>query len=153
MKKTRIECHIFSKKPIPTVKAMALCEKLFKLFSQNKIIKKAKPHSKEQPYLSLVFLDTLAARKLNKKFRQKDYATDILSFASEEKGMGLGELVFCEPVLRRQAKEHRLSFKQEMDYLLIHGFLHLLGYDHEKSRKDEVKMMRLQDKLFKRLSK
>ncbi len=100
--------------------------------------------------LTIVFLDPMPAKKMNFKYRKKDYATDVLSFegASPQE---LGELVLCPKVLIRQAKEHELSFKAELAYMLIHGVLHLLGYDHEKSEKEAQKMFRIQDQLFDRL--
>jgi rRNA maturation RNase YbeY len=162
MKSSKVQCLVLSRKRIPKAHVVQLCEKLFKIFAKNSKIKKAKPEKRikgsgalanDIPLLTVVFMDQAQAKKLNKKYRGKNYATDILSFAPEAKGQGLGELVLCESVLRRQAKEHKLSFNEEMDYLLIHGFLHLLGYDHEKSRKEEVKMMRLQDKLFEKLNR
>jgi probable rRNA maturation factor len=68
-------------------------------------------------------------------------------------GEGLGDLVFCVPILKRQALEHGISFHDELVYLVIHGFLHLLGYDHETSLADEKHMMKLQDDLFERIKK
>lgn len=100
--------------------------------------------------ITIVFLDPLPAKKLNKQFRGKDYATDILSFDGEEPGQ-LGELILCPMVLKAQAKEHGHSFKAELGYMLIHGVLHLLGYDHEKSKKEAAQMFKIQDQLFDRL--
>lgn len=91
--------------------------------------------------LSVVFLDAKKAKALNKTYRKKNYATDILSFS-------LNELVLCPAVIRRQAHEHHLSFENELRYLLIHGILHLLGHEHEKSAAKAKKMFRIQDKLF-----
>lgn len=100
--------------------------------------------------LTVVFLDPGPAKKLNFQFRQKKYATDILSFMTDSPEE-LGELVLCPQVLQRQAQEHDLSFKLELSYMLIHGVLHLLGYDHERSEKEAKKMFRIQDQLFDRL--
>ena len=100
--------------------------------------------------LTLVFLDKLAAKKLNWQYRQKDYATDILSFESGDPG-SVGELVFCPEVLETQAKEHKQTFDQELGLMLVHGMLHLLGFDHEEGGEDEKKMMSLQDEVFKEL--
>jgi probable rRNA maturation factor len=94
--------------------------------------------------LTIVFLDTAAAKKLNRQFRGKDYATDILSFEG-------GELVLCPQVLKRQAKEHKHSFNAELGYMLIHGVLHLQGFDHEKSKSAAAKMFKIQDQVFDRL--
>jgi len=100
--------------------------------------------------LTVVFLDPAPAKKLNKQFRKKNYATDVLSFSSEIPDE-LGELVMCPQVLQKQAKEHDLSFKAELSYMLIHGVLHLLGHDHEKSKTEAKKMFQIQDQLFDRL--
>ena len=100
--------------------------------------------------LTLVFLDKLAAKKLNWQYRQKDYATDILSFESVDPE-SLGELVFCPAVLETQAKEHKQTFDQELGLMLVHGVLHLLGFDHENGGEEEKKMMSLQDEVFSEL--
>lgn len=101
----------------------------------------------EKAELSIIFLDTPAAKKLNFSYRKKDYATDVLSFATED-GVGLGELVICPQVIKRQAKEHSLSFNEECAYMVLHGILHLLGYDHEKNKKQAKAMFSLQDEVF-----
>ena len=69
-------------------------------------------------------------RALNRQFRGKDYATDVLSFPSDDRGF-LGDIVIAEGVAKRQAKEHGHSLKIELQTLALHGLLHLLGYDHE----------------------
>lgn len=100
--------------------------------------------------LLIVFLNEKEARKLNKSYRGKDYATDVLSFDAVEPG-SLGELVICPKVISRQAKEHGLLVREELGYMVLHGFLHLLGYDHETNEKDAKKMFDIQDELFERL--
>jgi probable rRNA maturation factor len=100
--------------------------------------------------LTLVFLDKKPAQKINKEFRGKDYATDVLSFDSMDPG-SFGELVLCPEVLKKQAKEHKLTFQKELGYMLLHGTLHLLGYDHETNEKDAKEMFDLQDAIFERL--
>lgn len=97
--------------------------------------------------LTLVFLDKKPAQKINFEFRQKDYATDVLSFDSMDPE-SLGELILCPEVLKRQALEHQLTYQQELGYMLLHGVLHLLGYDHETSEAEAKKMFGLQDKVF-----
>lgn len=102
----------------------------------------------------LVFLDEKSARKLNREFRGKDRATDVLSFSGVEPG-SLGELVFAPDVLKIQAREHGLSYRFELGYMVIHGVLHLLGYEHEgtgfAAKRRQEKMFALQDLLFERL--
>lgn len=95
--------------------------------------------------LVVVFLDAPAAKKINHQFRNKNYPTDILSFQS---GSGLGELLICPKVLQVQAKEQGHSFEKELIYMLIHGLLHLLGFDHEQGVQKAQRMMKFQDKIF-----
>jgi probable rRNA maturation factor len=102
--------------------------------------------------LVVVFLDTADARKLNRQFRQRNYATDVLSFAPTD-GTQLGELVICPQVVRRQALEHGWSFQIELSYMVLHGVLHLLGYDHEGSARQARRMFALQDKIFARAAR
>lgn len=101
--------------------------------------------------ITLVFLDKKAAKKINFGFRGKDYATDVLSFDSMDKS-SLGELILCPEVLKRQAKEHGLTYQRELGYMLLHGVLHLLGYDHETNDTDAQEMFLLQDSVFEKLS-
>ncbi len=99
--------------------------------------------------LQLVFLSKKQARELNHQFRGKDYATDVLSFESLDPD-SLGELVLCPDILKQQAQEHDLSFRDELCYMVLHGLLHLLGYDHEASEKEAKIMFQLQDHIFKK---
>lgn len=101
--------------------------------------------------ITLVFLDTAQMKKINKQFRGKNKPTDVLSFAPIEPG-SMGELLFCLDVLKKQAKQHGQSLEHEFLYMLIHGVLHLLGYDHELSATEEKLMFRIQDKLFEQLT-
>ena len=96
-----------------------------------------------------VFVGLAEGRRLNLQFRGRAYATDVLSFAPVEDA-SLGELVFCYDVIRKQAVDHQLSFRDELAYMYIHGVLHLLGHDHEKSSSAAKKMFALQDDLFDR---
>ncbi|OYZ24515.1 MAG: rRNA maturation RNase YbeY [Bdellovibrio sp. 28-41-41] len=102
---------------------------------------------KKTQEVSLVFLNENDAKKLNWNYRCKDYPTDILSFGSDDP-TSMGELVLCPQVISRQAKEHGLSLEDELGYIMLHGVLHLLGFDHEKSKVDEERMMSIQDEVF-----
>lgn len=101
--------------------------------------------------ITLVFLSTPEMKKINKNFRGKNKPTDVLSFESMEEDV-LGELLFCFDVLKKQAKQQRHSDSHEFSYMLIHGILHLLGYDHELSKKEEKLMFKIQDQLFQELT-
>jgi probable rRNA maturation factor len=97
-------------------------------------------------------------RRLNRMFRGKDYATDVLSFpagpvgqafrpadAGSPKGLRyLGDLVIAKGVARRQAREHGHTVPVELRVLSLHGLLHLLGYDHER---DHGEMSRVEQRL------
>lgn len=111
---------------------------------------KARGESVEGKQLIVAFVNEAEIKVLNKTYRQKNKPTDVLSFDPIESG-DLGELVLCPGVLRKQAKDHKLKYEIELGYMVIHGVLHLLGYDHEKSAKEAKKMFRLQDLVFETL--
>ena len=86
------------------------------------------------PEVVLVFVGTKAIRTLNRKYRRKDRATDILSFPIGRKGADgkfyLGDIVISVPVAAKQARTAGHSLERELEVLTLHGFLHLAGYDH-----------------------
>jgi probable rRNA maturation factor len=73
-------------------------------------------------------------RRLNRQFRKKDYATDVLSFPALEPAGVLGEIAISFERAKQQAAEHRHAVGQEIGILMLHGVLHLLGMDHETDR-------------------
>jgi probable rRNA maturation factor len=83
-------------------------------------------------------VDETESRELNRDFRDKDYATNVLSFPydaplipmEEDETEYLGDLVICQPVLEREAAEQGKTLAQHWVHMLIHGLLHLQGYDH-----------------------
>jgi probable rRNA maturation factor len=99
---------------------------------------------------TIVFLNDRAIRKLNQEFRRKDHATDVLSFPIQseifetENLRNLGEVVISVERAAAQAKENRLTLENELQQLILHGLLHLCGYDHET---DNGEMNRLELKL------
>ncbi|HKA34374.1 MAG TPA: rRNA maturation RNase YbeY, partial [Candidatus Binatia bacterium] len=101
--------------------------------------------------LSLALVDDDAIAKLNKKYRRKPKPTDVLSFQVETPMNGgpklLGDVVISIDQAREQAKTGGWTLSQEIDRLLIHGILHLLGYDHERSAKDARLMRALEKKI------
>ena len=100
--------------------------------------------------LVVVFVDPLEMQRMNLEYRGKEYPTDVLSFEGVD-AESLGELVVCLPVLREQAGQSGLTARLELGYMLVHGVLHLLGYDHETGPADEIRMFALQDQLFAQL--
>ena len=91
--------------------------------------------------VTVVLLDTPDARALNKQFRGKDYATNILSFPYEpmphEKSRHLGDLVLCPSVVEGEARKQRKTLRDHYAHLTVHGVLHLLGFDHGNDRDAE----------------
>lgn len=88
---------------------------------------------KKKKKLSLALVGQKRIKELNKKYRKKNRATDVLSFPYNDSG----EVVLCPGLIRKNAKEYRLPFKKELARTLIHGLLHLLGYRHQTIRKKE----------------
>jgi probable rRNA maturation factor len=108
-----------------------------------------------QAELSIALVGNAKIRTLNAKFRKKDYPTDVLSFpAGDELPTGvrlLGDVVISVEKAREQAKQRGRTLNEEMVTLLIHGIVHLLGYDHERSAKDARIMGRLEKKIYQAL--
>ena len=105
--------------------------------------------------VSISFTDDEGIRELNKKFRQIDRATDVLSFplfdfdGSEEPPVdefenSLGDIVISLERAEAQAEEYGHSFEREAAFLCVHSMLHLLGYDHVECEEDELDMRRRQ---------
>ena len=107
---------------------------------------------KNETGISLALVGQGEMRKLNKKYRNKNKITDVLAFpelkmlterfkiGSFQKTRGLGEIVICVREVKKNAKKFNSTFEQELKKCLIHGILHLLGYDHEKGEKEAEKM-------------
>jgi probable rRNA maturation factor len=97
-------------------------------------------------------------RSLNKRYRNKNKVTDVLSFPLFEKIgvkelksgiISLGDIFICLPYAKKQAKKDGKKLDEELSLLVIHGFLHLLGHEHETDEKKKRKMFELQDKILK----
>jgi probable rRNA maturation factor len=105
--------------------------------------------------LEITILSNPEMKILNKSTRNKDYATDVLSFPTENFPgspiWDLGTLYIAWEVCKSQALEIGHSSEDEFDRLLVHGFLHLLGYDHEISKEEEKRMMRKEDECLRGL--
>ena len=105
--------------------------------------------------LSLALVGNAEMRRLNATYRQKNYPTDVLSFAAEKnlpiEARLLGDVIISVEKAAEQAKQRRHTLDEEMVTLLIHGIVHLLGYDHERSAKDARVMKRLERKIHRQL--
>ena len=100
---------------------------------------------KELKNISLVLVGDARMKSLNKKYRGRNRLTDVLSFE------GLNEIVICLPQAKRQAKTLKYSLNFELTRLLVHGIVHLKGYDHEKSAKEAKKMREIEEKILRSL--
>jgi probable rRNA maturation factor len=130
-------------------------ELILTLLRQRKSLKNRKYLSYDE--LTIIFVSQNKMKQINGQYRHKEGVTDVLSFESfdhprSETARSIGEIVFCPMVLKKQAKQNNHSLSRELDYLLIHGILHLLGYDHEISIQQEKRMFRIQDRLFTQLT-
>lgn len=100
--------------------------------------------------ISVLLVNDDAMRRFNKQYRGIDRTTDVLSFPQSPFAAApvfLGDIVISLPKARRQAEEYRTSFGLEIARLLVHGVLHLLGYDHEKNSYQAAKMRRLESEI------
>jgi len=79
------------------------------------------------------YVGAAESRRLNRRFRGKDYATNVLSFPYSAKPLE-GDLVICAPVVAREAREQGKALRAHHAHMLVHGLLHLAGLDHERAR-------------------
>jgi probable rRNA maturation factor len=108
--------------------------------------------------LSLALVRDVEIRRLNRDYRGKDRPTDVLSFSLREGAFGaiggaLGDVVISLETAARQAAERRATITGEVDRLLVHGILHLAGYDHEVSVREERRMKRKEREVLRRIVK
>jgi probable rRNA maturation factor len=119
----------------------------------------AKENVEENSEVSVTFVSNERIHEINREYRDKDAPTDVISFAMEELGEGemeligaglprvLGDIIVSIPKAEEQAKEYGHSFERELGFLCLHGFLHLLGYDHME-KVDEERMFTRQKEIL-----
>ena len=81
--------------------------------------------------LTIRFVDAVEGQALNRDYRGKDYATNVLTFDYTREPAVSADLVLCAPVIAREAREQRKTLQAHYAHLLVHGTLHAQGYDHE----------------------
>ncbi len=110
--------------------------------------------------MNVSFVGDRRMRQLNHRFRRKDRSTDVLAFAFREAraphgfnqaAVQLGDVVISLPTAQRQARAAGRSLEEELVALLIHGVLHLCGYDHERSRPEAFRMQKKERQMRRRL--
>ena len=106
--------------------------------------------------VSVAFVDNRTIKQFNKKYRKIDRVTDVLSFpeiknAGTQSTVGfLGEIIIAYPYAKQQATLHNKTITAEISTLLVHGFVHLIGFDH-RTNQEEQRMVRLERKVLTRL--
>ncbi|MEH7236064.1 rRNA maturation RNase YbeY [Bacillus sp. JJ1562] len=130
-----------------------------KLVQELLVLAAEKEGVKEGTEVSITFVDNDRIQEINREYRDKDQPTDVISFAMEEMGEGeiaiigedipklLGDIIISIPRAREQAEDYGHSFARELGFLAVHGFLHLLGYDH-LTKEDEEKMFSKQNEIL-----
>lgn len=105
--------------------------------------------------ISISLVDDKTIQQMNYQYLERDKPTNVLSFSLQEGKFSninpqiLGDIVISVDTARQEASLRNFTFEQEIDFLIIHGLLHLLGYNHEKTTKEETrKMQRKEKKLF-----
>ena len=112
---------------------------------------------KKQGDISIIFVGTKKIRDLNKRYRKQDKVTDVLSFShglvdTKFKDIfELGEIIICLIRVKKDAQELKSDFEKELKWVIIHGILHALGYDHEKSEKEAKRMKKKEEYYLKNL--
>ncbi|MGE6741919.1 rRNA maturation RNase YbeY [Allorhizobium pseudoryzae] len=122
-----------------------LCKRVLDAAAQMLATEEKQPFPKQPCEVSLVFTDDAAIREINAEWRGKDKATNVLSFPAfpvtpgKMPGPMLGDIVIARETLEREAEELEKPFDDHLTHLMVHGFLHLFGYDHIE--KDEAEKM------------
>lgn len=90
--------------------------------------------------ITVRIVDAEEGQSLNRDFRQKDYATNVLTFDYATEPVVMADLVLCAPVVAREAREQKKTLAAHYAHLLVHGTLHAQGWDHETSEADAEAM-------------
>lgn len=123
----------------------------------NEVIEETLKHENaSESILDIVFVSEEEIQNINREYRQIDRVTDVISFALEDNSdyipvRMLGTIYVCISRMKEQAISYNHSEKRELSFLVCHGLLHLLGYDHMKSKEDEEIMFGLQDEILNKL--
>lgn len=126
---------------------VSLDKSLFEKVAKN-VLKREKKTGIE---LSLALVDQARIKELNKKYRGKNRVTDVLSFTGSRDSEALwngGEIIICPSQVKKNAEKYQITFKKELVKVLIHGILHVLGYEHEKTKAKADKMRKKEEYYF-----
>ena len=98
--------------------------------------------------ITVRIVDADEGQSLNRDYRQKDYATNVLTFDYTQAPVVTADLVLCAPVVAREAKENKKTLQAHYAHLLVHGTLHAKGWDHETSDEDAEEMEALETRVL-----
>jgi len=107
--------------------------------------------------VSLILVGDARIKELNKKYRNKNQVTDVLSFPLKETRLKkydilpLGDIFICLPFAVKESKRQDVGLEKELAWLTIHGFLHLLGYNHDKSKQRAEEMFKLEGQILSKI--
>ena len=127
----------------PGVRGMS-ADQVRRAVAETLVAEKAKKRS-----VSVLLTGNREIRRINLSFLKHDYATDVISFGAGEKNY-LGDIVVSAEMARSFSKKLRIPYSQELSRYVVHGTLHLLGYE-DGSKKDKIKMRRRQERVLKKL--
>jgi probable rRNA maturation factor len=88
--------------------------------------------------ITLRFVGSAEGRRLNRDYRRRDYATNVLTFAYAATPATVADIVLCVPVIRREAREQRKTARDHLAHLIVHGVLHARGFDHDTAARARV---------------
>jgi len=131
----------------------AMAQKWQDLITKRKVGNWIKKALQENATITVRFVGQAESKKLNANYRNKDYATNILTFPYElQNGIDhlSADLVICLPVLEKEAKQQKKTFEQHLIHLIVHGTLHAQGFDHEDKVEAEA-MEQLEISILKKL--
>lgn len=124
---------------INNLSSVSVDKKYFKKVSE-KVFQK----EKKERDLSIAIVGSRQIKKLNKIYRKKNKITDVLSFSYNH----LGEIIICTAQVEKNAKKYHSTFKKELTRVLIHGILHILGYEHELNLKKKKLMEKKENQYY-----
>lgn len=126
-----------------------LFEKLLKN-AEKILIKEKRIDGGQKLFIELNLVGTVAIKRINSKYRGKNQPTDVISlsyFNRASKDAFIGEIFICVPYATKQAQKLGFTLNKELQFLFIHGLLHIFGHDHKKPT-DERKMKRLMEQIL-----
>ena len=117
--------------------------------NQDLLVKKVKQvlqsEKAKNQNISICLVICAKIKELNKRFRNKNKATDVLTFPELD-------ILICPNVVKENARRQGLAFERELCRVVIHGVLHFLGYDHDKSEKEAEEMRRIEERYFRKVA-